>query len=243
MPELYLHDDVGNLPVAVDPRPRQGTGRADDSEAKSCPYRRCTHPGPPPARPPPPPVTTPGRRADDSEAKSCPYRRCTHRPHPLPPPSPNFQSRIASDRLRSPHRCTSQLKSTRITDHRAPKSHPNPSWVQVVTVRSTGPRSRHLDLLKLKQISNRRQDVFSLATQSGFTCRPPRRRESPASGPAGRSSGPAAARGRCWRHDRPCRREGGDNLFIYQARESSLVPAGFLTPQFLQKMLFMKPLL
>ena len=26
------------------------------------------------------------------------------------------------------------------------------------------------------------------------------------------------------------------NLFIYQARESSLVPAGFLTAQFLQKM-------
>ena len=25
------------------------------------------------------------------------------------------------------------------------------------------------------------------------------------------------------------------NLFIYQARESSLVPAGFLTPQFLQE--------
>ena len=30
-------------------------------------------------------------------------------------------------------------------------------------------------------------------------------------------------------------------LFIYKARESSLVPAGFLTAQFLQKMQFMKP--
>ena len=33
------------------------------------------------------------------------------------------------------------------------------------------------------------------------------------------------------------------NLFIYQTRESSLVPAGFLTAQFLQKLWFMKPLL
>ena len=32
------------------------------------------------------------------------------------------------------------------------------------------------------------------------------------------------------------------NLFIYQARESSLVPVGFLTAQFLQKLKFMKPL-
>ena len=30
------------------------------------------------------------------------------------------------------------------------------------------------------------------------------------------------------------------NLFIFQARESSVVPAGFLTAQFLQKTLFMK---
>ena len=29
---------------------------------------------------------------------------------------------------------------------------------------------------------------------------------------------------------------GKPNLFIYQARESSLVPAGFLTAQFLQKL-------
>ena len=33
------------------------------------------------------------------------------------------------------------------------------------------------------------------------------------------------------------------NLFIYQARESSLVPVGFLMAQFLQNLLFMKPLL
>ena len=32
------------------------------------------------------------------------------------------------------------------------------------------------------------------------------------------------------------------NLFIYQARESSLVPAGLLTAWYLQKLLFMKPL-
>ena len=32
------------------------------------------------------------------------------------------------------------------------------------------------------------------------------------------------------------------NLFIYQARESSLVPLGFLTAQFLQKLWFIKPL-
>ena len=32
------------------------------------------------------------------------------------------------------------------------------------------------------------------------------------------------------------------NLFIYQARESSLDPVGFLTAQFLQKLWFMKPL-
>ena len=38
--------------------------------------------------------------------------------------------------------------------------------------------------------------------------------------------GQVAARSRCRR----------SNLFIYQARESSLVPAGFLTAQFLQKM-------
>ena len=31
-------------------------------------------------------------------------------------------------------------------------------------------------------------------------------------------------------------RRGGGNLFIYQARESSLVPSGFLTAQFLQKL-------
>ena len=29
---------------------------------------------------------------------------------------------------------------------------------------------------------------------------------------------------------------------IYQARESSLIPTGFLTPHFLQEMQFMKPL-
>ena len=33
------------------------------------------------------------------------------------------------------------------------------------------------------------------------------------------------------------------NMFSYQARESSLVLAGFLTAQFLQKTVFMKPLL
>ena len=33
------------------------------------------------------------------------------------------------------------------------------------------------------------------------------------------------------------------NLFIYQARESSLVPAGFLTAQFLQKLCIMNHLL
>ena len=33
------------------------------------------------------------------------------------------------------------------------------------------------------------------------------------------------------------------NWFIYQARESSLVPTGFLTAQFLQETKFMKPLL
>jgi hypothetical protein len=33
------------------------------------------------------------------------------------------------------------------------------------------------------------------------------------------------------------------NLFLYQTRESSLAPAGFLTAHFLQKTLFMKPLL
>ena len=42
--------------------------------------------------------------------------------------------------------------------------------------------------------------------------------------------------GRCWSRD-------GGNLFIYQARESSLVTAGFLTAQFLQKLKFIKPLL
>ena len=31
-------------------------------------------------------------------------------------------------------------------------------------------------------------------------------------------------------------KRGGGNLFIYQARESSLVPSGFLTAQFLQKL-------
>ena len=35
----------------------------------------------------------------------------------------------------------------------------------------------------------------------------------------------------------------GPKKFINQARESSLVPAGFLTAQFLQKLKFMKPLL
>ena len=33
------------------------------------------------------------------------------------------------------------------------------------------------------------------------------------------------------------------NFYIYQARESSQLQAGFLTAQFLQKPLFMKPLL
>ena len=33
------------------------------------------------------------------------------------------------------------------------------------------------------------------------------------------------------------------NLFIYQARESNLVPEGLLTAQFLQKTKFLKPLL
>ena len=33
------------------------------------------------------------------------------------------------------------------------------------------------------------------------------------------------------------------NLFIYQARESSLIPVGFLTALFPQKTLFMKPLM
>ena len=34
----------------------------------------------------------------------------------------------------------------------------------------------------------------------------------------------------------PAAEMGKGNLFIYQARESSLVPAGFLTAQFLQKL-------
>ena len=33
----------------------------------------------------------------------------------------------------------------------------------------------------------------------------------------------------------PCLKQSMINLFIYQARESSLVPAGFLTAEFLQK--------
>ena len=48
---------------------------------------------------------------------------------------------------------------------------------------------------------------------------------------------PTAGAG-CWRSMLSCSSldssRGKGNLFIYQARESSLVPAGFLTAQFLQ---------
>ena len=44
-------------------------------------------------------------------------------------------------------------------------------------------------------------------------------------------------KGQVWNRQSQVKRHPySGNLFIYQARESSLVPAGFLTAQFLQKL-------